>query len=119
MLYLVAPVIIIPLWAYHERNWWLLLGIIVASLIAPQLAQRKGHTIGGFLFLACLIFGFSKGIHNYYTFFSVCTLWSYMFFQMAESSQTIYAMQSLVDSPELFTKAIAEKRIRVERQRDS
>ena len=119
MLYLIAPLILIPLWAYHERNWWLLLGIIVACLIAPQLAQRKGYFIGGVFLAASFVFWISKGVHNYYTFFSLCALWSYMFFQMAESVQMDYAMQSLVESPELFTKAIAEKRIRVERQRDS
>jgi hypothetical protein len=118
MLYLIAPVIFIPFWAYHERNWWLLLGIIVASLIAPQLAQRKGHSIGGVFLVLCFVCWISGGIHNYYTFLFLCALWGYMFFKIAESAQTGYAMQSLVESPVLFTKAIAEKRIRIERRRD-
>jgi len=54
-LYLLAPILIIPVWAYHERNWWLLLGI-VASLIATQLAQLKGSFIGGLLLLASIVF---------------------------------------------------------------
>jgi len=29
MLYMVAPLVIIPLWAYHVGNWWLLVGIPV------------------------------------------------------------------------------------------
>jgi hypothetical protein len=113
LLYVVAPSIIIPLWAYHEKNWWLLAGVVIASLISPQLAQRKGHSIGGLFLLVCLTFWFSKGIHNYYTFFSLCALWGYMFFQMTESAQTDYAMQSLIEDPNLFNKAIAEKRIMV------
>ena len=58
MLYLIVPTVVIPFWAYHERNWWLLLGIVVASLIAPQLAQRKGHSIGGLLLLPLSGWGF-------------------------------------------------------------
>jgi hypothetical protein len=107
LLYLIAPLFIIPLWAYHERNWWLLIGIVVASVVSPQLAQRKGHSIGGLLLLACIVFWFFKGIHNYYTFFSLCGLWGYMFFQMAEEAQREYAMQSLIENPELFNEAIA------------
>ena len=119
VLYLVAPLIIVPLWAYHERDWWLLAGVGIASLISPQLAQRKGHSIGALFLLACLIFWLSKGIHNYYTFFSLCALWGYMFFQMADSSQTAYAMQSLIEDSDLFSRAIAEKRISVCRRRDA
>lgn len=119
ILYLVAPLIIVPLWAYHERNWWLLAGVGIASLISPQLAQRKGHSIGALFLLACLIFWLSKGIHNYYTFFSLCALWGYMFFQMADSAQAEYAMQSLIEDSDLFGRAIAEKRISVCRRRDA
>src|SRR5437016_3732548 len=106
LLYLIAPSIIIPLWAYHEGNWWLLAGVVIASLIAPQLAQRKGHSIGAVFLVACIVFWFSKGIHNYYTFFSLCALWGYMVFQIANGAQTDYAMQSLVENPDLFKKAI-------------
>jgi hypothetical protein len=119
VLYLVAPLIIVPLWAYHERDWWLLAGVGIASLISPQLAQRKGHSIGALFLLACLIFWLSKGIHNYYTFFSLCALWGYIFFQMADSAQTEYAMQSLIEDSGLFSRAIAEQRISVCRRRDA
>jgi hypothetical protein len=119
VLYLVAPLVMVPLWAYHEGNWWLLPGVVIASLISPQLAQRKGHSIGALFLLACLIFWLSKGIHNYYTFFSLCALWGYVFFQMADSAQAEYAMQSLVEDSGLFSRAIAEKRISVCRRRDA
>ena len=119
MLYLVAPLVTVPVWAYHEGNWWLLAGVVIASLISPQLAQRRGHSIGALFLLACLVFWFSKGIHNYYTFFSLCAVWGYMFFQMADGAPTDYAMQSLIEDPGLFNKAVAEKRISVCRRRDS
>ena len=118
ILYLVAPLLIIPLWAYRESNWWLLIGIAIASLISPQLAQRKGHTIGTLLLLACLALWFREGVHNLWTFFSLCALWGYTLFQMADNAQTEYAMQSLIEDPGLFSKAIAEKRIMVVRRRD-
>ena len=117
-LYLVGPLLIIPLWAYRESNWWLLIGIAIASLISPQLAQRKGHTIGAWLLLACLALWFREGVHNSWTFFSLCAVWGYTLFQMADNAQAEYAMQSLIVDPELFSKAIAEKRILVVRRRD-
>ena len=106
LFYLVAPVLVIPVWAYHERNFWLLLGI-AASLIAIQLAQRKGSSIGGLLLLATLIFFFTKGIHNHFTFFSLCALWSYFFFQLAEAVQIESAKRTLIGSPERFQREIA------------
>ena len=118
MMYLVVPILVIPLWAYHESNWLLLIGIPVASLIATHLAQIKGQKIGCIFLLALIIFWATKGIHNYFTFFSLCAFWGYMFFQMAESAQNDYALQSLVESPDLFTNAIAQQRIIVIRRRE-
>jgi len=119
MLYFAVPAIAIPFWAYYERNWWLLLGIPIASLIAPQFGQLKGHTIGGFLLLVFLGLWFLKGFHNQWTFFSLCAFWGYLFFQIAEQAQNDYATQCLVESPELFRKAVAEKQIVVIRRRDA
>jgi hypothetical protein len=116
-LYLLAPILVIPLWAYHERNWWLLLGIIVACLIAPQLAQRKGSTVGGILLLASIVLFFTKGIHNYFTFFSLCALWSYCFFQIAEAVQIEGAEQALIKNPELFHREIATDGLYIWRKR--
>lgn len=117
--YLVAPVLVIPVWAYHERNWWLLLGIVVASLIAPQLAQRKGSSIGGLLLIASLIFFFTKGLHNYFTFFPLCAFWSYFFFQLAEAVRFESAKQTLIDSPECFRREVAANGLYIWRKRGS
>ena len=116
MLYMIAPLVLVPFWAYHESNWWLLIGIVVASLVSPQLAQRKGHSIGGFFLLAIVFFWYMGGIHSYYTFFSVCALWGYMFSQMAEEAQREYAMQSLIENSDLFDRAIAQGRIMIVRR---
>ena len=118
-LYLIAPLLIIPVWAYHERNWWLLIGIVVASFISQQLTQLTREKIGPFFLLATAGFWFCKGIHNYYTFFSLCALWGYVFFVWAEDFQNTLAMQALIENPELFRSAIEEKRILIIRQRNS
>ena len=122
MLYLVAPTIFIPLWAYHEGNWWLLLGIPIASLVSPvfgELAVLKGNSMRGMLLLSCILSWVFKGLHSYLTFFLLCAFWGYLFFQIAENAQGEYALQSLIENPELFRKAIADKRIIVIRRRDS
>lgn len=118
MLYLVAPILVISFWAYHERNWWLLLGIIVACLIAPQLAQRRGSSIGGLLLIASLIALFIKGVHNCFTFFFLCAFWSYLFFQLTEAVRIVCARQTLIDSPERFSQEVAAKGVYVWRKRD-
>lgn len=46
--YTVAPLIIIPLWAYYESNWWLLIGIII-SYTASFSAAKQSKII--FLFI--------------------------------------------------------------------
>lgn len=123
LFYMTAPLIIIPLWAYHEDNWWLLIGIVVSWGATAATSQSvsvavKGKTVGGILLLACIVFWVSKGIHNYFTFFSLSALWGCMLFQMAEGVQTEYAMQSLIESPELFNEAIAQNKIMIVRRRD-
>jgi hypothetical protein len=117
-LYQIAPLLIIPFWAYHESNWWLLIGIPVASFIAPQLfALRQRYSSGGLLLLVFVIFWVIKGIHNYFTFFLLCAMWGCFFFQVADGAQNHYAMESLIENPELFNKAIADKRIVIVRRR--
>ena len=118
LLYLVAPILFIPVWAYHERNWWLLLGIVIACLIAPQLAQRKGNLIGGLILLASVVFLFAKGFHNVFTFFSLCALWSYFFFQLAEAVRTEGTTHTLIRSPERFRQEIASNGLYIWRERN-
>jgi len=103
-------------WAFYERNWWLLIGIPVCY-VATYSATRGLKII--FLFLCVCVgvwirSGFS--IHQYITFFFVCALWGYMLFQMAESAQNDYAMQSLIQTPDLFAQAVAEKKIMIVRK---
>jgi hypothetical protein len=116
LLYTVAPLFLVSPWAFHERNWWLLMGIPVCY-VATYSATRGSKII--FLFLCVCIgvwirSGFS--IHQYISFFFFCALWGYMLFQIAESAQNEYAMQLLVENPGLFARAIAEKKIMIVRK---
>lgn len=120
MLYLVGPFIIVPMWAYLERNWWLLLGIVV-SVIATRVAawqiyfpQRK-NSIGGFLLFASIASWLFDGIHNYWTFFLLSALWGFMLFIIADNTERKYATQTLVENSELFDNAIAQRRIMIVR----
>ena len=118
LLYTIAPLILIPLLAYHERNAWLLLGIPV-SYIASYSAAAHSKLIFLFLMLCIGVWlksGFS--FHQYITFFFFCSLWGYLFFQLAESTQTQYSLQSLMERPDTFDRAIAEHRIMIVRKEE-
>jgi hypothetical protein len=116
LLYTLAPPALVSAWALYEHNWWLLLGISV-SYAASYSAARGSKII--FLFL-CLCIGVwiknGFSIHQYITFFFFCALWGYMLFQMAESAQNEYAMQSLIESPDLFDKVVAGNLIMIVRR---
>jgi hypothetical protein len=124
MLYTLVPFLVIPIFAYREHNWWLLIGSVIASLLAPQIEQRKPYTFGGIAFLgfmgATIGFWFAGRTHyftyfchSYFTFFCFCAFWGCMFFRMAEDFQKEYAIQSLKNNPELFYDAVAQNRIMI------
>ena len=66
----------------------------------------------------CIVSWLSVGLHSIITFFSLCALWGCVLFQMAESCQNEYALQGLMEDPELFRRAVATKKIMVIRQRE-
>lgn len=113
LLYIVGPLILIPLWAYRERNAWLLIGIPI-SYLGSFSAAFNSKLIFLFLML-CIGVWFKAGFsfHQYITFFFFCALFGYLFFQLAESTQNEYALQSLIERPEIFDRAIAEHRIMI------
>jgi len=117
LLYMLAPLILIPIWACRERNAWLLVGIAV-SYIASYSAAARSKLVFLFLLLCIGVWlkaGFS--FHQYITFFFFCALCGYLFFQLAESTQNEYALQSLIERPDIFNRAMAEHRIMIVRKR--
>ena len=116
LLYMFAPLILVPIWAYHERNAWLLIGIPV-SYIASYSAAAHSKLIFLF-FVLCIGVWLKAGFsfHQYITFFFFCSLFGYMCFAWAESTQSNYALQSLIEHPDIFNRAIAEHRIMILRK---
>jgi hypothetical protein len=116
LLYMLAPLILVSIWSYQERNAWLLIGIPV-SYIASFSAAAHSKLIFLFLML-CIGVWFKAGFsfHQYITFFFFCSLWGYLFFKLAESTQNEYALQSLIERPDVFERAIAENRIMIVRK---
>jgi hypothetical protein len=41
LLYMLAPLILIPIWAYRERNAWLLVGIAVSYIASFSAARHS------------------------------------------------------------------------------
>jgi len=123
LLYTVAPFIFIPLWAWHERNPWLLIGIIVSALGTRAAArliynEQKQYSIAAFLLIASIASWISFGIHSIYTFFALSGLWGVTLFMIADKAETEYALQSLLENPELFEAAIAQNKIMIVRKDD-
>jgi hypothetical protein len=110
-LYVGAPFMLVPLWAWHQHDWWLLLGSAI-PLIAAFLTTFA-HSAAGFILLAFLASWIFYGFHAHATFFLLCALWGAMLFLMADNAQNEYAMGSLLEDPELFKQAIAQNKIMI------
>jgi hypothetical protein len=123
LLYMIAPAIAIPLWAWHEHDWWLLIGIIV-SAIATRIGTRliynekKQSSIGAILLIGLIISWVGFGIHSNWTFFVLAALWGLVLFMIADNAEKEYAMQSLVENPAVFEDAIAQNKIMIIRKDD-
>jgi hypothetical protein len=116
--YVLGPLILVPLWSYSEGNPWLLVGILV-SYFGSYSGAWKSKLFFLLLMLAIgnwIATGFS--IHQYITFIFFCFGWGYVFFQIAEESQRTYALQKLMEDPELFERAVASRYIMVVRKAD-
>src|SRR3989442_15856505 len=108
-----GPVIFVPLWAYHVRNWWVLIGIAV-SYLATASAGRYSRLI---FYFGCYWTGFV--IHNgfsvfhYTTFYFFCAAYGYMLWQLADTMRMSCARRSLIDSDDIYDDAVAENRLRI------
>jgi hypothetical protein len=120
ILYKLAPFILVPIWAYHERNWWILLGIAASQfglfLGARAAVQGAKSISGGFLPFVFIGLWITTGFRSVETFYSLCALWSWALFLIAEDYQNDCARQNLVASSALFDDAIANQKIMVVRR---
>lgn len=85
-LYMFAPLIAVPYWAYSNYNCYLLFGIPFSYLGSyTSFSPRLKSFI--FLFTMFSIGGWIKtgfNIHQYITFFFICSLWGYVIAKIAE-----------------------------------
>ena len=117
LLYARAPFILVPLWAWHEHNWWLLAGIILSlfgSKSAARLIYRPQmqRVLAGILLAGVLLSFFFADLHGF-TFLILCALWGVMLFMIADNAEKRYAMQSLIESKDLFNRAVVHNAIMI------
>ena len=85
-LYMIAPLLVIPYWAYFNDNWYLLFGIPFSYLGSYSSFSPR---LKSFIFLFTIVcigvwIGTGFSIHQYITFFFFCSLWGYLITQIAE-----------------------------------
>lgn len=83
-LYMFAPLLIVSYFAYYNKNWFLLFGILFCYL-GSFLAASKSKIIY-LVTLFCIGFWFKTGFdfYQYVTFFFFCLLWGYIIYRIAE-----------------------------------
>jgi hypothetical protein len=115
LLYMVGPLIFIPLWTYHLKNWWLLVGIPI-SYLATISARQYSQIV---FYFGCYWIGFlihnGVSVYHYTTFYFFCALCGYLLWQLADTARMGCARRSLIESNDLYDGAIAENRIRIVR----
>jgi hypothetical protein len=120
ILYKFAPFVLVPIWAYYERNWWILFGIAASQFgifLAARAAVRGAKSAsGGFLPFVFIGSWIVTGIRSIETFYSLCALWSWALFLIAEDFQRGCATKNLVASSTVFDDAIASQKIMIVRR---
>ncbi|MCX6243482.1 MAG: hypothetical protein NTU98_02160 [Bacteroidetes bacterium] len=121
MIYQIVPLLLLPLLSLLEKNWWLLLGIgfsYFGSLFSAKFVSqsKKQNSIGGLLLLIFVIFWITLGFSNYFTIFTLCFLFGFIFFHIADEIEKYYAVKSLQEDKNLFNKAIEQNIIIIERE---
>lgn len=101
-IYIVAPLIVIPAYAYTHGNWWLLFGIVAAAIGA-----MSPSFVGIFL---CICIGVwlraGAHLHQYVTFFFLCALCEYLLFRFCDARADADARKTLIENAPLYEAAI-------------
>ncbi|HXC02341.1 MAG TPA: hypothetical protein VNU49_06790 [Opitutaceae bacterium] len=119
--YLVAPLAVVPLWAWQQGNNWLLFGILASYIgsvaTAKTRSRRRQYQIGGWIGSACLLAWIFLGRHNYYTVFLTCAEFGSLFFMIADEVEEQLARDSLIENAEHFNAALENQLILIHRNR--
>jgi hypothetical protein len=120
LLYMAAPPVVLSLLAYYYHDWRLLIGIPI-SYFATFSAGNHLWIFPLLLFLLfCLCIGVwlrtGFSLHQYVTIYFVSAVWGYVLFEIADDAQNYYALQSLIEDPQLFKAAVEQNRIMIVRR---
>ena len=80
LLYMVLPLIAVPVWAAIQQNWWLLFGILI-SFLGAMFSRIVPLAI-----LGCVWFWIKNGfdIYDTITFFAICAVWGCVISEIAD-----------------------------------
>jgi hypothetical protein len=113
LLYVIGPLIFVPLWAYHAKNWWFSIGIPVAYLAITSAAKYSRVVY----YFGCYWVGFvvhhGLSLYHYTTFYFLCSASGYLVWHLADTVRMGCARRSLVDRHDIYDNAIDENRLRI------
>jgi hypothetical protein len=107
IMYSVVPFIAIPLWAWHQHDWWLLAGIAACKIGTSAEAQRTNKPVvsAGTIFgIVALILWYFRGIESYWTFFIFWGAWGMWWYRRADKFQDRNALKTLVTTKDEFER---------------
>jgi hypothetical protein len=119
VLYAVVPILVVPPIAVLRGNWWLVIGVVASYLGSLSATMKAGRSLITLLLVLFIVRWLMNGFefYNNATFFFLCAFWGSVTFQIAESAQHHYALQTLTNDPDLFYRAIAMRKVRVYKKR--
>lgn len=115
LFYVLSPLVLVPLWSWHQKNAWLLFGILACWLtiyLTRALGiERRQYTLGGWMFFAALGSWFFLGIHSLSTALLFCGSYSFFTYMLADGMQNELLKESLLEDGAHFYWAVSERRI--------
>lgn len=111
-LYTIAPLIFIPIIAYHYDNLYLLFGVLI-SYLGSFLAGSRMSKLVFFYSIFCIIFWAVNGFNfnNIVTLSFFCLWFGYFFFSMASGIEDEYAKIAVLMNEEVFNQLSINRKI--------
>lgn len=108
--YAILPFVLCPLWAWHEHDWVLLLGIVVnfVVLTTDVGSGKKSKIPSGIIYLLiAAIFWHFKGIHSYWTYFFFCAAWGMVWYRLADEYEASQSLKTVIENRQVFERCVA------------
>ena len=122
MMYMGAPILLVPFCSFVSGRLWLLVGIGFSYLFThfaiwkdSRLPSRWKSYIIVVFGLICIVYWIMHSFYffDYLTFFFFCSLWGHIFFRMAENAQHSFAMKVLIENKDAFNAAVEKNIIKI------